>query len=115
MAALPGPHSEAKLPRLSVEAALERIPARAETEAGLETLGDPDAFEPGIVGIRRGAFVAAGRSQFALPISWCQGRHQRVRPAWSVPLSRAVTRMSLCDAWPSRSCVHTITASSPSK
>ena len=34
---------------------------------------------------------------------------------WSLPPSRAVTRMSLCVGCPSRSCVHTITASLPSK
>ncbi len=56
-----------------------------------------------------------GRPYAALPMTWCQGRHQRVRPGWSLPLSRAVARMSRWLSWPRRSCVQTITASSPSK
>src|SRR5436190_20346051 len=46
---------------------------------------------------------------------WCQNRHQLKSPVWSEPPSRATASMSVWVSCPSFSCVHTITASCPSK
>ena len=79
-----------------------------------QSLRDLDAA-PALGAVEHGYERGVGHYPSTLPRRWCQNLHQPNRPGWSLPPSRAIPRKSVWVGCPSLRCVHTMTASVPSK
>jgi hypothetical protein len=86
---------EAELPDCSEErgSVVERLASRQYPTAG-STGSSPRAVGRFELQFELSAFTLGEPVHTAFPRTWCHGFHQRVSPAWSLPLSRAITRMS---------------------
>ncbi len=79
-----------------------------------QSLRDLDAA-PALGAVEHGYERGVRHYPSTLPRRWCQNLHQPNKPGWSLPPSRAIPRKSVWVGCPSLRCVHTMTASVPSK